>query len=98
MEIHIPNKDQNNDCSIALFPGHLGAEEREEDPKQRTVEKEREDSGWRSWTEARVAAADRDGWGRPVDALCATTCTRHEAVRYNRKLMNRKINKISEVQ
>lgn len=79
MEIHILRKDLNNDSSIALFPGHLGAEEREEDPKQ--VEKEREESGWRAWAEARVAAANRDRWGHPVDALCATTCTRHKVVR-----------------
>ena len=59
------------------FPGHLKAEERNKTPKtwKRTVEKEREESGWGSWAEARVAAADRDGWRRSVDALFAT---RHE--------------------
>ena len=38
---------------------------------RRTVLKERENEGWRTWNEAKVVAKDRDGWGRRVEALCA---------------------------
>lgn len=74
MGIHILRKDQYNDCSIAFSwaPGGTGKRGRLKTTWRRTVKKEREESGWRSWAEARVAA---------VEALCATTCTRHEAVR-----------------
>lgn len=76
MGIHILRKDQYNDCSIAFSwaPGGTGKRGRLKTTWRRTVKKEREESGWRSWAEARVAA---------VEALCATTCTRHEAVRHN---------------
>ena len=42
---------------------------------RRTVEKERENLGWRSWNEARAIAKDRDKWKKSVEALCAS---RHE--------------------
>jgi hypothetical protein len=64
----------NKDCNIALSWTPEGRRKRGR-PKttwRRTVEKEREESGWRSWAEARVAAADRDGWSRSVDALRVT--------------------------
>ena len=39
---------------------------------QRTVEKERNLAGWRSWAEARAAAVDRSEWRRLVEVLCNT--------------------------
>ena len=34
----------------------------------RTVEKERERTGWRSWSEVSAAVADRAGWRQSVEA------------------------------
>ena len=42
---------------------------------RRTVEKERQEAGWRSWEEVRTAATNREEWRSSVKALCAT---RHE--------------------
>ena len=40
--------------------------------KARTVERERNSAGWRTWDEARAAAANRENWRHSVEALCAT--------------------------
>lgn len=91
MEIHILRKNQNNDCSIPLFPEHLGAEEREEDSKQNGEEQSR-------WRERKV---DGDPGLRRGLQLLKPYVPQHaqDTKRLgNRKLMNRKISKISEVQ
>lgn len=91
MEIHILRKDQNNDCSITLCPGHLGAEEREEDPKQHGEEQ----------TRRRERKADGDPRLRRGLQLLKPYVPQHAQGTKrlgNRKLMNRKTNKISEVQ
>jgi hypothetical protein len=84
---HILRKYHNNDCKIALSWTFEGRRKRGR-PKtmwRRITVEEREEIGWRSWAEARVAAAIKDGWRRSVDALCAT---RHEADsrRFRRRL------------
>ena len=77
---HILRQDHNNDCNIALTWAPEG-KRRKGRPKttwRRTVEKERQEGGWKSWSEVRTAAADREKWKRSVKALCAT---RHEVDR-----------------
>lgn len=100
MEIHILRKNQNNDCSIPLFPEHLGAEEREEDSKQNGEEQSRRrerkvdgDPGLRRGLQLRTEMGG--------DILLVPYAPQHAQGTKrlgNRKLMNRKINKISEVQ
>lgn len=100
MEIHILRKDQKNDCSIAPFLGHLKAEEREGYPKQHGEEQSRRrerkvdgDPGLRRGLQLRT---EMDG-----DILLVPYAPQHAQGTKrlgNRKLMNRKINKISEVQ
>ena len=73
---HILREDQNNNCNVAMTPAPEGTRRRGR-PKttwMRTVEKEREEAGWKSWTEVRIVAADRGSswWKRSVKALCAT--------------------------
>ena len=77
---HILRQDHNNDCNIALTWAPEGKRRRGR-PKttwRRTVDKERREAGWKSWAEARTAAADREKWKSSVKALCAT---RHEVDR-----------------
>ena len=71
---HIMRQDRNNDCNIALTWAPEGKRKRGR-PKttwRRTVEKERDEAGWRSWNEVRTVAADRERWKSSVKALCAT--------------------------
>ena len=71
---HILRQDQNNDCNTAMTWAPEGKRRRGR-PKttwRRTVEKEREEAGWRSWAEARTTAADREKWKCSVEAICAT--------------------------
>ena len=73
-------QDRNNDCNIALTWAPEGKRRRRR-PKttcRRTVEKGRDEAGWRSWNEVRTVAADRERWKSSVKALCAT---RHEVDR-----------------
>ena len=73
-------QDHNNDCNIALTWAPEG-KRRKGRPKttwRRTVEKERQEGGWKSWSEVRTAAADREKWKHSVEALCAT---RHDVDR-----------------
>mgnify|MGYP001795562617 CR=1 FL=1 len=39
---------------------------------RRTVEREMQEAGWRSWDDARRKAGNREGWRKSVKALCAT--------------------------
>ena len=71
---HILRQDHNIDCSIAMTWAPEG-KRRKGRPKttwRRTVEKERKEGGWNSWSEARTAAANREKWRSSVEALCAT--------------------------
>ena len=70
---HILRQDQNNDCNIAITwaPEGKGRRGRRKATWRRTVEKEREEAGWKSWNEVRIVAADREKWKRSVKALCA---------------------------
>lgn len=100
MEIHILRKDLNNDSSIALSwtPGGRGKRGRPKTTWRRTVEKEKErkadgDPGLRRGLRLRT---EMDG-----DVLLMPYVPQHAQGTKrlsNRKLMNRKINKISEVQ
>ena len=77
---HILRKEQDNDCVTAMTWAPEGRRKRGR-PKmtwRRTVEKEREDAGIRSWKQARTIAMDREKWREQVKALCAT---RHEVDR-----------------
>ena len=77
---HILRQDHNNDCSIAMTWAPEG-KRRKGRPKttwRRTVEKERKEGGWKSWSEARTAAAYHEKWRSSVKALYAT---RHEVDR-----------------
>ena len=38
---------------------------------RRTVEKERDKAGWKSWNAAKAAARNREYWAKSVTALCA---------------------------
>lgn len=38
---------------------------------RRSVEKERDEAGWKSWEEARVEACDRKQWQKGIKVLCA---------------------------
>ena len=61
---HILRQDHNNDCSIAMTWAPEG-KRRKGRPKttwRRTVEKERKEGGWNSWSEARTVAANREKW------------------------------------
>ena len=40
---------------------------------RRTVEKERNKAGWKSWEVAKVVAQDRKCWSDSVEALCDET-------------------------
>ena len=74
---HILRQDKDTDINIVMSWAPEGTRKRGR-PKttwRRTVEKERKEAGWRSWNEARTAAADREKWRCSVEALCAT---RHE--------------------
>ena len=74
---HILRKDRNDDCNVAMSWAPEGKRRRGR-PKttwRRTVEKERQEAGWRSWEEVRTAATNREEWRSSVKALCAT---RHE--------------------
>lgn len=75
---HILTQDQNNDCSTAMTWAPEGKRRRGR-PKttwRKTVEKEREEAGWRSWAEARTAAANQEKSRCSMEALCATEVDR----------------------
>ncbi|XP_077870300.1 uncharacterized protein LOC144363564 [Saccoglossus kowalevskii] len=71
---HTLREEPTSICNTALTWAPEGKRKRGR-PKttwRRTVEKESNKAGWKSWAEARVAAADRTEWRRSVEALCAT--------------------------
>ena len=71
---HILRQDRHNLSNVAMTWAPEGKRKRGR-PKttwRRTVERERTEAGWKSWDEARAAAADRKKWRDSVKALCAT--------------------------
>ena len=61
---HILRKDRNSNEMIALTWAPEGRRRRGR-PKttwRRTVERERNEGGWKSWEEARAGAANRERW------------------------------------
>ena len=74
---HIVREERNNITNVAMTWASEGKRKRGR-PKttwHQTVEKERNEIGWRSWEEARMAAARREKWRKSVKALCGT-CVR----------------------
>ena len=71
---HVLRKSQDKDCAIALSwqPEAKRKVGRPKTTWRRTVVKEREDAGWKSWSEARVTATDRTKWRSKIEALCAS--------------------------
>ena len=70
---HILRHKEHTDCVTALTWAPDGKRKRGR-PKttwRRTVEKERSLAGWRTWSEAKNTAADRNKWKHCVEALCA---------------------------
>ena len=71
---HILRKDRRDDCIVAMSWASEGKRRRGR-PKttwRRTVEKERQEAGWRSREEVRTAATNREEWQSSVKALHAT--------------------------
>ena len=68
-------QDRSNDnLSKFIDLGPRGETEMER-PKtkwRRTIEKERDEAGWRSWNEVRTVAADRQRWKSSIKALIVT--------------------------
>ena len=71
---HILCEDRNSITNVAMTWVPEGKQKRERPKKtwRRTVEKERNEIGWGSWEEARMAATNRERWRKSVNALCAT--------------------------
>ena len=68
---HILRRNRNSHTNIALSWTPEGKRRRGK-PKttwRRRVEKERNSAGWRTWDEARAAAANRENWRHSVEAL-----------------------------
>ena len=70
---HNLRREGEDDCKTALGwqPEGRRARGRPKTTWRRTVEKERNEAGWRSWNTAKVAARDRTKWNDSVAALCA---------------------------
>ena len=68
---HILRKEGENDCFTAL-DGLLkeGKRKTKNYTWRRTVEKERNKAGWKSW-EVQAVAQNRKCWSDSVEALCA---------------------------
>ena len=71
---HIMRKEPNNDCRTALTwaPEWWQKQGRPRTTWRRMVEREKEKTGWKNWSEVQMAVADRDGWRYCVEALFAT--------------------------
>ena len=67
---HILREDRNNITSVAMTWEPEGKRKRGrlKTTWRRTVEKERNKIGWRSWEEARMAAANQEKWKKSVKA------------------------------
>ena len=70
---HILRREGENDCFTALG-WTQGGRGRPKTTWKRTVEKEQNKAGWKSWEVAKVVAQDRKCWSDSVEALCAYWC------------------------
>jgi hypothetical protein len=70
---HISRRDREDHCMTALIWAPEGKRKvgRPKINWRRTVEKERNDMGWSSWSQVRNAATDQMAWKRYTQALCA---------------------------
>lgn len=70
---HILRREGSNDCFTALgwIPEGRRARGRPKTTWRRTVEKERNKAGWKSWEVAKAVARNRECWSESVTALCA---------------------------
>ena len=70
---HVLRQDRNSNTNIALSwtPEGRKKKGRPKTTWRRTVETKRNDAGWRSWEEAKAAAAYRETWSNSVEVLCA---------------------------
>lgn len=77
---HVLRREQGNDCTTALTWAPEGKRKvgRPKTTWRRTVERERNEAGWKTWNQARATALDRAEWRLRVEALCAS---RHTADR-----------------
>ena len=66
-------RESENDCFTALgwTPEGWRARGRPKITWRRTVEKEQNKAGWKSWEVAKAVAQDRKCWSDSVEALCA---------------------------
>ena len=71
---HILIEDRNNIINVVMtwVPDGKRRRGRPKTTWRRTIEKERNEIGWRSYKEARMAAAYREKWRKSVKVLCAT--------------------------
>ena len=74
---HILRQDRRNDCNTAMTwtPEGKRKKGRPKTTWRGTVERERKETGWQSWEEARATTANREKWKHSVEALCATRRT-----------------------
>ena len=70
---HILRREGSNDCFTALgwIPEVRRARGRPKTTWRRTVEKEKNKAGWKSWEVAKAVARNRECWSESVMALCA---------------------------
>ena len=70
---HILRKDRSDDCSVAMswVPEGKRRRGRPKTTWRRTVEKERQKAGWKSWEEVQTPATNQEEWNSSVKALCA---------------------------
>ena len=70
---HILRREAANDCFTALgwTPKGRRARGRPKTTWRRTVEKERNKAGWKSWEVVKAVAQNRECWSESVTALCA---------------------------
>ena len=71
--VHVLRREDENDCFTALgwTPEGRRARGRPKTTWRKTVEKERDKAGWKSWNAAKAAARNREYWAKSVTALCA---------------------------
>ena len=70
---HVLRREGENDCFTALgwTPEGRRMRGRPKTTWRRTVERERNKAGWKSWNVAKAAARNRECWSENVSALCA---------------------------
>ena len=71
---HVLRMDHSSHCVTALTRTQEGTRKdgRPKTTWRRTVEKETEQLGWSSWSQARTRAQNRSNWHHRIKALCAS--------------------------